>query len=84
MTAGKTLEALILGVIRETAVARGLELSDLGPHSPVDQRLGLDSLDWAAVVVRLELETGLDPFVSGPVGELRTVADIVALYTSAC
>jgi acyl carrier protein len=77
------LSNTILRIIRETAEAKGLNVANLGLGSPVDGRLGLDSLDWAAVVVRLEVETGIDPFISGAAGELKTVSDLVDLYVAA-
>jgi acyl carrier protein len=77
------LPDLIFQVIRETAEAKGLSLPTLTLDSPVDGRLGLDSLDWAAVVVRLEMDTGIDPFASGAISELKTVSDLINLYVTA-
>lgn len=46
----------------------------------LDATLGLDSLDYAEMVVRLEEEFGFDPFAEGvPVG-LETLSDLVRLY----
>ncbi len=83
MTDKDDLANLIFQAIRETAESKGLSVPDLSLDSPVDARLGLDSLDWAAVVVRLELDTGVDPFASGEVSELKTVSDLVNLYRTA-
>lgn len=83
MTSKDELTRLILTVIGETAAAKGLKIADLGLASPVDRALGLDSLDWAAIVVRLELETGIDPFAAGTPYELRNVADLVNFYAAA-
>lgn len=83
MASKDTFTGIILQIIRETAEAKGVSLSHLGLDSPVDGSLGLDSLDWAAVVVRVELETGIDPFAVGKTRELRTVSDLVDLYMTA-
>jgi acyl carrier protein len=42
--------------------------------------LGLDSLDYAELVVRLESAFGFDPFAEGVATEIRTVRDMAALY----
>lgn len=83
MTSRDELTTLLVGVIGETAAAKNLQIPDLGLQSPVDQTLGLDSLDWAAVVVRMEIETGIDPFASGTPYQLKTVADLVDFYLGA-
>ena len=77
------LAEMIVRVIRETLVAKGLEAPSLNRDTPVDQSLGLDSLDWATIVVRLEDETGVDPFARGLGQQLRTLGDFVDLYTAA-
>lgn len=77
------LAQAILRIIEETLVAKDLSAQGLGLDSPVDSSLGLDSLDWAAVVVRVELETGVDPFAGGTVGRLKTVSDLINLYVKA-
>jgi acyl carrier protein len=77
------LTRAILQIIGETLVAKDLSAQGLGLDSPVDSSLGLDSLDWAAVVVRIEMETGVDPFAEGTIGGLKTVSDLVDLYVKA-
>jgi acyl carrier protein len=69
------LTRAILQIIGETLAAKDLSTQGLGLDSPVDSSLGLDSLDWAAVVVRIELETGVDPFAEGIIGRLKTVSE---------
>ena len=83
MTSRNDLTRTILQIIEETLVAKDLSAQGLDLDSPVDSTLGLDSLDWAAVVVRIELETGADPFSEGTVGSLKTVSDLVDLYVKA-
>ncbi|NMH97789.1 acyl carrier protein [Pseudonocardia acidicola] len=48
--------ALVLDVLR--TVAPGPELDDLGPHDDLRETLGLDSLDFLAVVTRVSERTG--------------------------
>ena len=65
-----------------TAVFRrkGLTAPPLHAGTALDGSLGLDSLDFAEVVVRLEQAVGVDPFADGAVDNLRTIADLAALY----
>lgn len=83
MNSKDDLAGIIVRIIGDTLSAKDRPCPDLDRDSPVDERLGLDSLDWAAVVVRLEMETGIDPFAQGPAGELKTVSDLVDLYAAA-
>lgn len=47
--------------------------------------LGLDSLDLAQTIVLLERSLGVDPFRAAAAGRpaIRTVADLIAIYTEA-
>ena len=83
MVSKDELSETIIGVVRETLETKGLEHPPLDRNTPVDQSLGLDSLDWAAVVVRLEGETGVDPFAEGLGQQLRTLGDFMDLYAAA-
>ena len=62
---------------------KGMAEVTVGPDTPVDGSLGLDSLDWAAIVVELETELGVDPFVEGVERELKTVQDLIEVYNAA-
>lgn len=73
----------ILSAIRETLRTKGIQDVNPTQETPVDRSLGLDSLDWAAVVVRLESDLGIDPFEQGVEAELRVVRDLVDLYEGA-
>jgi acyl carrier protein len=73
---GKT----IMEAIRKTLAAKGLKPPALTLSTPIDGSLGLDSLDWASVIVRLEEMTGVDPFEKPVERELRTVDDLTSLY----
>jgi acyl carrier protein len=59
---------------------KGLAVPRLDAGTPLDGSLGLDSLDFAEVVVRLEAVFGFDPFAERSVENLRTVGDLAALY----
>lgn len=74
------LTGTLLEIIKETLESRKRPVPPLGPTTPIDRTLGLDSLDWAVVVVRLEDVTGIDPFQKGVSRELRVVSDLVEVY----
>jgi len=72
----------------ETVLAdTGRSAGPVEPAGRLAADLGLDSLDLAQTVVLLERSLGIDPFraapASGPRPALRTVSDLVALYTAA-
>lgn len=75
-----SIKETILAIVAETLKNKGIEIDGLDESTPVGAELGLDSLDWATVVVRIEDETGLDPFAKGNVGQLVTIADLIFLY----
>ena len=52
----------------------------IGPETKLDASLGLESLDYADLVVRLEEEFDFDPFADGIPPGLETVAHLSALY----
>jgi len=72
----------ILASIRESLEMKGITEPPTA-QTPVDARLGLDSLDWAAIVVRLEGILDIDPFEEGVDRELKTIQDIVGVYEDA-
>jgi acyl carrier protein len=72
----------------ETVLAdTGRTAGPLEPSSRLAPDLGLDSLDLAQTVVLLERSLGVDPFraapAAGPRPTLRTVSDLVAIYSAA-
>jgi len=73
----------IFTAIRRSLNDKGKTDMIVGPDTPVDGSLGLDSLDWAAIVVELETELGVDPFVEGVERELKTVRDLIEVYGAA-
>ena len=60
--------------------SKGVPAPRIDEHSPVDGSLGLESLDFAELAIRLEGEFGRDPFAESEIPPLRTVADLAALY----
>ena len=59
---------------------KGLAVPRLDADTALDGSLGLDSLDFAEVVVRLEAAFGFDPFADRSVDNLQTVGDLAVLY----
>ena len=82
MHSREELTETIIDVIQETLALKGSPPVSLSVESNIDQSLGLESLDWAAIVAVLEERTQVDPFQQGLKGELRTLGDLVDLYVS--
>jgi len=85
MTAKPGLESAVLALVRE-AVPGQLKKAAITPDMRLQRDLGLDSLGIAALLFRLEAEFDLDlfgdPELPAKMGELRSVADLVALAES--
>lgn len=70
----------IRSVLRDT----GRDTKPVEPTMLLAADLGLDSLDLAQTIVLLERSLGIDPFRSAATSRtVRTVADLVSIYTSA-
>jgi acyl carrier protein len=52
----------------------------LGPETVLDASLGLASLDFAELVLRLEQIFGRDPFADPAIPEIATIRDLASLY----
>jgi acyl carrier protein len=76
------LTRTIIEVIQETLSLKSIPPIALSGDSAIGESLGLESLDWAAIVAVLEEKTQVDPFQHGLTVELRTVADLVGLYAA--
>ena len=74
-------EKAVIEQLRQIFERKNLTPPDLSPESPVDASIGLESIDFAELVVRLEGVYGSDPFASGDVPQLQTIADLAALYS---
>jgi acyl carrier protein len=79
----ETVPARIRRVFHKVYANRGVEPHPLPDSAALDGSLGLESIDLAEVVVRLEEEFGFDPFADGIPAGLRTFGDLVRLYAPA-
>jgi acyl carrier protein len=59
---------------------KGLTAPPLSPLTVLDSSLGLESLDFAELVVRLEEIFGKDPFAQVELPQVSTIADLSRLY----
>ena len=73
-------EEIVVASLREVFENKGLESPERSEQTPLDTILGLESLDCAELVVRLESATGLDPFATGAAPTIQTVADLAKVY----
>jgi acyl carrier protein len=69
----------IAELLAEVLQAKELSVPVFDPKTVLDQ-LGLESLDFAQVVIRMEELTGKDPFATGAEYQIRTLADLAVLY----
>jgi acyl carrier protein len=74
-----TLEKIV-AVFAQVFKNKGLIVPSLTAATVLDGSLGLESLDFAEIVVRLEAAFGTDPFARGVPAQVRTLGDLVALY----
>ena len=71
----------VISCIHEVFQNKSQTPPPLSPQTALDRSLGLDSLDYAELIVRLADVFGADPFASGIAPtQLETIADLVALY----
>lgn len=80
MSDGRQIEQTILATIAAVFRNKGLEPPTLSVETPFDRSLGIESLDFAEVIVRLEDELGKDPFATATEWQVRTIGDLVAMY----
>ena len=59
---------------------KGLNRPALTAETVLDGSLGLESLDFAELVMRLEQVFGKDPFSGATIPEVRTLGDLCLLY----
>lgn len=71
--------------IRTVLHDTGRDVKSLAAESLLSRDLGLDSLDLAQTIVLLERSLGVDPFRAPAENRpaIRTVADLIAIYTEA-
>lgn len=77
------IESTLYRIIGEVLQNKGEPVPELGPMTPAGSELSLESLDWAEVVVRMELELGYDPFQTAGGTEIRTLGDLISIYEQA-
>lgn len=84
MTNEPEISATIIHVIHCVAEESGKELVEGFGKQTVLLESGLDSLDFAIIVARLERELGYDPFLQldEPVYP-RTLSDLIGVYARA-
>jgi len=70
----------VIAELQEVFRNRKLAPPALGPETVLDASLGLESLDFAELVVRLEQVFGRDPFAQGAIPEIVTIRDLASLY----
>ena len=77
----------IASAIRTVLHDTGRDAKLVEPPMLLASDLGLDSLDLAQTIVLLERSLGIDPFREAPAPggrpAIRTVADLIAIYTTA-
>lgn len=73
-------ESAVIKILEEIFRSKNLPLPTLTPATVLDAELGLESLDFAELVVRLEELTGKDPFADGTPPQIRFISDLAALY----
>ncbi|MDD4889478.1 MAG: phosphopantetheine-binding protein [Phycisphaerae bacterium] len=76
------LRGVVIAMIRQVLSDHGrIVAAVLDEQGLFADGVGLDSLDLATLVVRLEQATGRDPFRSGECDRLpRTVGELVSIY----
>ena len=71
--------SLVIGEFRTVFKNKGIEPPAMSNETILDGSLGLESLDFAEVVMRLEQVFGKDPFSGDTIPEVSTLADLCAL-----
>jgi acyl carrier protein len=69
----------IIQVLTEVFQMKSLAAPSLDPDTVLDQ-IGLESLDFAQAVIRMEELTGKDPFATETEFQIKTLADLAAVY----
>jgi acyl carrier protein len=70
----------VISTLKDVFDNKGLTPPPLDGDTPLDQSLGLESLDFAELVVRLESEFGKDPFSTGTPPRVRTLGELATYY----
>lgn len=78
MTSTETTQHIVT-ILQDIFREKGLTHPPLSSDTVLDQ-LGLESLDFAQAVIRMEEITGKDPFASEGDFQIRTLGDLCAMY----
>jgi acyl carrier protein len=72
----------VMSVIQTLAAQLSIPVNPIKDHYHLVDDLGFSSLDIASLVSYLEMELGVDPFLSGQINitDIRTVSDMVHAY----
>jgi acyl carrier protein len=73
-------ERRVIKVLEAVFARKQMAPPPLTLDTVLDRTLGLESLDFAEFVVRLELEFNKDPFAGDSVPSVRHLKDLAALY----
>jgi len=72
-------QSRIIQVLTEVFLIKNLPVPALSPETVLDQ-IGLESLDFAHAVIRMEELTGKDPFATETEFQIKTLSDLAAMY----
>jgi len=72
----------VIRCIEQVFENKGLPAPPLRPETVLDRSIGLQSLDFAELVVRLEGEFGVDPFSEGAAVDVLSVGQLAELYSA--
>ncbi len=72
-------QSRIIEVLTEIFNMKSLTVPTLAPDTVLDQ-IGLESLDFAHAVIRMEELTGKDPFATEAEFQVKTLSDLAAMY----
>ena len=71
---------IVIGEFQAVFKNKGINPPALSSETILDGSLGLESLDFAEVVMRLEQVFGTDPFSGDTIPQVSTMADLCGLY----
>jgi acyl carrier protein len=72
-------QSRIAEILAEIIQTKGLPPIAMDADTVLEQ-IGLESLDFAQVVIRMEELTGKDPFASATEYQIKTLSDLAAVY----
>jgi acyl carrier protein len=79
----QTAIARVICCVNQVFENKGQTPPSLGPETVLDRTIGLASIDFAELVVRLEGKFGVDPFSEGASLDVVTIQELASLYFKA-